>query len=206
MPKPIITHDTSQYDEPRENASDAIIDHRAQDPLAPARGIVIATILSLIIIGLCAGAAIVWIQVAEARTGDIRPVTAPASLLRARANCPIHKPLACRAALVRAYESIAWQKQDRLSLAREMVGNVTAWSCIHGGEGSWTDTQDPYWGGLQMDRTFMLTYGADMIRRHHGALANAWTPREQIIVAQRAYAQGRGYAPWPATSHACGLR
>jgi hypothetical protein len=24
------------------------------------------------------------------------------------------------------------------------------WECIHGGEGSWGDTGDPYWGGLQM--------------------------------------------------------
>ena len=52
----------------------------------------------------------------------------------------------------------------------------------------------PYWGGLQMDRGFMRAYGSDMIRRHHGGLADTWTPAEQILVAERAYAT-RGFAP-----------
>jgi hypothetical protein len=44
-----------------------------------------------------------------------------------------------------------------------------------------------------------------MIARHHGGLANTWTPAEQIVVAERAYRK-RGFAPWPNTSRACGVR
>lgn len=143
---------------------------------------------------------------AQARPTQVQPVAAPQSLLRARQACPNGaSPVTCRAALRRAYAGLEWQQKQQLALARQLVGNVTDWTCIHGREGSWTDTADPYWGGLQMDRTFMRTYGADMIRRHHGGLANTWTPREQIIVAQRAFAQGRGYNPWPVTGRACGV-
>jgi hypothetical protein len=62
-----------------------------------------------------------------------------------------------------------------------------------------------YWGGLQMDVEFQHTYGEDMIRLHHGGLANTWTAAEQITVANRAW-QTRGYQPWPNTSRMCGLR
>jgi hypothetical protein len=80
-----------------------------------------------------------------------------------------------------------------------------AWVCIHRHEAAWNDSGDPYWGGLQMDRGFMLAYGRDMIERHRGGLANTWTPAEQIVVAERAYAT-RGFAPWPHTSRSCGVR
>jgi Transglycosylase-like domain len=80
-----------------------------------------------------------------------------------------------------------------------------AWVCIHRHEAAWNDSGDPYWGGLQMDRGFMRAYGGDMIRRHRGGLADTWTPAEQIVVAERAYAS-RGFAPWPHTSRSCGVR
>jgi hypothetical protein len=79
-----------------------------------------------------------------------------------------------------------------------------AWICIHRHEAAWNDSGDPYWGGLQMDRGFMSAYGEDMITRHHGGLANTWTPAEQIVVAERAY-QTRGFAPWPNTARSCGV-
>jgi hypothetical protein len=79
-----------------------------------------------------------------------------------------------------------------------------AWVCIHRHEAAWNDDADPYWGGLQMDRGFMRAYGGDMIRRHHGGLADTWTPAEQIVVAERAYAT-RGFAPWPSTARSCGV-
>jgi hypothetical protein len=145
-----------------------------------------------------------------------KPIPIPAAHAKARATCPLNRPLKCRAALVHAYEAIAWQQKQNLELAREMVGKLTDWTCIHNGrkgahsvgsgEGPWNaNTGNGYYGGLQMDRSFMRTYGRDMIRRHHGGLANTWTPREQLIVAQRAFAQGRGYNPWPTTGRACGL-
>jgi hypothetical protein len=87
-------------------------------------------------------------------------------------------------------------------LVRELP-RFPAWVCIHQHEGAWNDSGDPYWGGLQMDRSFMWSYGADMIRLHHGGLADTWTPAEQIIVAERAYTSGRGFGPWPNTRIPC---
>jgi hypothetical protein len=89
------------------------------------------------------------------------------------------------------------------TLVPQPVGDVAAWICIHEHEGAWNDPDDPYWGGLQMDRSFMETWGADMIRKY-GGWANRWSPRDQMVVAQRAYMH-RGYEPWPETSRACGL-
>ena len=87
---------------------------------------------------------------------------------------------------------------------RVRLQRFRAWVCIHQHEAAWNDRGDPYWGGLQMDRGFMRAYGADMIRRHRGGLADTWTPAEQIVVAERAY-QKRGFAPWPRTARSCGV-
>jgi hypothetical protein len=75
--------------------------------------------------------------------------------------------------------------------------------CIHRYEGSWRDGGAPYYGGLQMDRGFMSTYGRDLLRRK--GTADRWTPLEQIWVAERAYRAGRGYYAWPNTARYCGL-
>lgn len=76
--------------------------------------------------------------------------------------------------------------------------------CIHGGEGSWNaNTGNGYYGGLQMDRAFMRTYGADYLERW--GTADAWPPWAQIKAAERAYRSGRGFYPWPNTARACGL-
>ena len=86
-----------------------------------------------------------------------------------------------------------------------------AFVCIHRHEAAWDDAGDPYWGGLQFDKTFMATYGADVMIRHRGegagglGLADSWTPAEQIEVAMRAYDSGRGFGPWPNTARDCGL-
>jgi hypothetical protein len=79
----------------------------------------------------------------------------------------------------------------------------SGWLCIHRFEGSWTDSGDPYWGGLQMDRGFMRTYAPMLLLRR--GLANRWTALEQMWVAERAHRSGRGYWPWPSTARACGL-
>ncbi|HSC50184.1 MAG TPA: hypothetical protein VLD16_07970 [Gaiellaceae bacterium] len=75
--------------------------------------------------------------------------------------------------------------------------------CIHRLEGSWADSGDPYWGGLQMDRSFMQTYAPAVLLRR--GWANRWTPLEQLWVAERALRSGRGYSPWPNTARYCGL-
>lgn len=95
---------------------------------------------------------------------------------------------------LRAYQ--AWQQYRH-------PPHESGWWCIHRGEGSWTDTGDPFWGGLQMDRSFMRSYAPwALLRRGY---ANAWMPLEQMWVAERAYRSGRGYTPWPNTARACGL-
>lgn len=84
------------------------------------------------------------------------------------------------------------------------AGVRAAFMCIHRYEGSWTaNTGNGYYGGLQMDRSFMGSYGADAIRRY--GLAHVWPPHVQIIVADRARRTGRGYGPWPNTARMCGL-
>jgi hypothetical protein len=83
------------------------------------------------------------------------------------------------------------------------VGIANGLLCIHRYEGSWTDTGDPYWGGLQMNRTFMVMYAPEWLLRK--GWANAWTPWEQMWVAYRAIRRGRGWYPWPNTARMCGL-
>jgi hypothetical protein len=78
-----------------------------------------------------------------------------------------------------------------------------AWSCIHRYEGAWEDERDPYWGGLQMDRSFMENYAPGHLLRR--GWADRWTPLEQMWVAERALKAGRGFYPWPNTARACGL-
>jgi hypothetical protein len=86
--------------------------------------------------------------------------------------------------------------------ARLNVPHYQQWMCIHKYEGSWRDSGDPYWGGLQMDRGFMKSYAPRWMLRH--GWANAWKPRWQMWVAEQAYA-ARGFYPWPKTAHYCGL-
>jgi hypothetical protein len=94
------------------------------------------------------------------------------------------------------------------ALVLEPTGPVPVWVCIHGHEAAWNDARDPYWGGLQMDRGFIATYGGDMVRKYGGRLADAWSPRDQMVVAWRAVVgyhgvRARGYGPWPNTRHGC---
>jgi hypothetical protein len=122
----------------------------------------------------------------------------PIGLWRERSRHLADLRLALRGQLVarRAAEAA------RLTALRPL--HFTAWLCIHRYEGSWSDAGDPYWGGLQMDRSFMATYGSDMIRRY-GGYANVWPPLQQMVVAERAHAAGRGFSPWPNTARYCGL-
>jgi hypothetical protein len=78
-----------------------------------------------------------------------------------------------------------------------------AWRCLQRHEGAWTDPSDPYWGGLQMDRSFMRAYAPRHLLRR--GWANRWSPVEQMWVAERAMRAGRGFYPWPNTARRCGL-
>lgn len=79
----------------------------------------------------------------------------------------------------------------------------SAWRCLQRYEGAWNDANDPYWGGLQMDRTFMRQYAPRHLLRR--GWANRWAPVEQMWVGERALRAGRGFYPWPHTGRMCGL-
>jgi len=98
------------------------------------------------------------------------------------------------------------RRSFRYALHTSAVGShplETAFLCIHSHEGSWTDAGDPYWGGLQMDRQFMSSYGGEFTQMF-GGFANRWPVSVQITVALRAF-RTRGFGPWPATRRMCGL-
>jgi len=96
-----------------------------------------------------------------------------------------------------------WNRQARRVLrAAKNPPHKGQWLCIHRFEGSWSDSGDPYWGGLQMDRGFMRTYAPRVLLRR--GWANRWSALEQMWVAERAH-RTRGFYPWPNTARYCGL-
>jgi hypothetical protein len=90
----------------------------------------------------------------------------------------------------------AWRRAQR-------PPHYDEWLCIHRYEGSWTDPNAPYYGGLQMDLGFQRTYGGRLLERK--GTADNWSPLEQMWVAERAHASGRGFYPWPNTARFCNL-
>ncbi len=90
----------------------------------------------------------------------------------------------------------AWQKATR-------PPHYDEWMCIHRYEGSWVDPDAPYYGGLQMDLGFQRAYGGALLARK--GTADNWSPLEQMWVAERAHASGRGFYPWPNTARYCNL-
>jgi len=79
---------------------------------------------------------------------------------------------------------------------------LRAWYCIHHYEGSWSDPNAPYWGGLQMDYNFQSAYGAWLLK--HKGTADHWRPLAQIWTGVRAW-RVRGFEPWGNSAHACGV-
>jgi len=101
----------------------------------------------------------------------------------------------------------------RLTAPKLEIGNLSHWICIHRGEGAWNaNTGNGYYGGLQMDYSFMSAYGPKVLGFStkeamfaKRSTAEQWTPKEQMAVAEYARASGRGYRPWPNTARECGL-
>jgi hypothetical protein len=87
--------------------------------------------------------------------------------------------------------------------------NYSSWLCIRSHEtappfDSWrTDSKNGYYGGVQMNSTFMQQYGSYLLALKGNA--NHWTKLEQIWVAERGR-RVQGWGAWPATSRMCGLR
>lgn len=105
----------------------------------------------------------------------------------------------------RSYLVRHWLSEERRTrLALSHVPHLSAWLCIHRGEGAWnSNTGNGYFGGLQMDESFMATYGGALLRLK--GTADRWLPVEQLWTAEYAYESGRGFTPWPNTARACGL-
>jgi hypothetical protein len=98
---------------------------------------------------------------------------------------------------------LLWKR--RAEAARRKASNPphkAAWLCIHRYEGSWTDADGPYYGGLQMDLGFQRQYASRLLRTK--GTADRWTPLEQIWTAEKAL-RSRGFWPWPNTARYCGL-
>jgi hypothetical protein len=91
--------------------------------------------------------------------------------------------------LAPAQRAIRWH--DRYAY-RNLIGK---WGGVHRCEGSWTDPSAPYYGGLQMDWSFMRSYGGEFLA--WWGTADRWPPWAQMAAAERAYRSGRGYSPWP---------
>ena len=105
---------------------------------------------------------------------------------------------------LRGWRRAARQRERLRRAMRYRVDYVAAGlRCIHGGEGSWTDPDAPYWGGLQMNLSFQTTYGGPLVRRY--GTADHWPPEAQVAVGTVAYYAGRGWTPWPVTRRGCGL-
>jgi len=95
------------------------------------------------------------------------------------------------------------QRATQARLLAQHPPRLKDWLCIHHYEGAWNDPNAPYYGGLQMDWSFMQAYGPTLLRTK--GTADHWTPLEQIWVAERAFESGRGFYPWPNTARWCGL-
>ena len=111
-----------------------------------------------------------------------------------------------RSKLDRANRLRLKHKRRAARLYRTLHPQPASWladaRCIHRHEGSWTDPNAPYWGGMQMDRSFMSSYG----RRWYEALGTAdhWRPSVQLLVSWRGYLARGGFNPWPNTARECG--
>lgn len=87
---------------------------------------------------------------------------------------------------------------------------VSGLLCIHSYEGSWTDPNAPYWGGLQMDLSFQKTYGwlGKGVHKWYfekkWGTADKWPRWAQVVAGIHAYFSRR-WDPWPNTARYCGL-
>ena len=151
------------------------------------------------------------VSVAEVSAGDIKAVhvnrpcraeCVPLSQYMAEKRLATHR---LRVITRLSHRARAWKRAATFRQGPVRAGLL----CIHfnprvgHGEGSWRDSGDPYWGGLQMDRTFMANYGRPLLNSL--GLANRWPPEAQIAVGEIAYYAGRGFFPWPNTGRGCGL-
>jgi hypothetical protein len=103
-----------------------------------------------------------------------------------------------------AAAALSVSEHETATRARLEPSLLRAFLCIHHYEGAWNaNTGNGYYGGLQMDWSFMRTYGARFVERWGSA--DNWPAWAQLDAAARALRSGRGFAPWPSTARLCGL-
>jgi len=126
--------------------------------------------------------------------------------LRARLELPApersQRPSSCRHARDLVARARALARGARRAYEAWFERAYEKWRCVHELEGSWTDPDPPYWGGLQMDYAFQRTYGREFVERW--GTADRWPVWAQLRAAERAHAV-RGWHPWPTTARRCGL-
>ena len=89
----------------------------------------------------------------------------------------------------RLWRRDAWRiRAEQARFRAHHPPHLAEWRCIHRWEGSWTDPNSPYYGGLQMDLAFQRAYGLRLLRQK--GTANHWAPYEQMWVAERALKAG----------------
>jgi hypothetical protein len=163
--------------------------------------------------GLLVGAS--YRSSAKAETPDLATVKLEGKSIVQWRRLAIHRRVDRDLARSKAGEAVRWGRsltRDIVGLRRRMAliearGVLTSpeernFLCIHGGEGSWTDPNPPYYGGVQMDEQFAKTYGREYWN-HYGS-PDHWPVSVQLAVAIKA-SFTRGYWPWPNTARACGL-
>jgi hypothetical protein len=114
-----------------------------------------------------------------------------------------------RSAAYRVWVRNLWKR--RALQTRRLAQNPphkSAWLCLyvherHASHGWRTNTGNGFYGGLQMDWSFMRAYGPRLLQAK--GTADRWTALEQMWVGERALRAGRGFHPWPNSGRACGL-
>ena len=100
----------------------------------------------------------------------------------------------------RAAEVARWLSwRARYEYERWFKRTYEKYRCIHEHEADWQDTGDPYWMGLQFDRTFMHSHGPQFVRRWG---YGGWPVWAQLLTAEDAY-KTRGFDPWPTYARYC---
>lgn len=111
-------------------------------------------------------------------------------------------PRGCARARRAAYLLRARARQLRRHFEAWYAEAYARFRCVHEHEGSWTDPNPTYYGGLQMDVDFMRAHGPEYLRRW--GTADRWPIWAQLRAGERALAT-RGWSPWPNTARTCGL-
>jgi hypothetical protein len=165
----------------------------------------------VVFITVCVGATVMVANASEGggpRLSSSPPSELELQLDRARRyNRKLERLLHREVSRAERNERILRRSRTRIRrvLGTSPLGNhwlENAFLCVKSYEGRWNDRGDPYWGGLQMDWSFMRTYGREYVQ-FWGPASN-WPRSVQIAVAIKAWIS-RGFGPWPTTRRYCGL-